>query len=87
MSDSSSGSGFFAGFIIGAAVGAILGVLFAPRSGRETRDLWRDRFGDAKLKAMDMVDEIRDEVEEVKDKAQAAFGSRKPGEDKAAGTA
>jgi len=84
MSDSSSGSSFFAGFLMGAVVGAVLGIMFAPRPGRETRDLWRDKLGDAKLKAMDVVDEIRDEVEVVKDKAQATLESHKPGEGKAA---
>ncbi|MEW6141993.1 MAG: YtxH domain-containing protein [Chloroflexota bacterium] len=84
MSDSSSGSSFFTGFLMGAVVGAVLGIMFAPRPGRETRDLWRDRLGDAKLKAMDVVDEIRDEVEEVKEKAEATLESRKPGEGKAA---
>jgi len=84
MSDSSSGSSFFAGFLMGAVVGAVLGIMFAPRPGRETRDLWRDRLGDVKLKATDVVDEIRDEVEEVKDRAQSALEGHKPGEGKAA---
>ena len=83
MSDSSSGSSFFTGFLMGAVAGAVLGILFAPRPGRETRDLWRDRLGDTKLRAMDVVDEIRDEVEVVKEKAQSTIESRKPGEGKA----
>lgn len=39
MADNRSGSSglFIGGLIIGAAVGAVTGLLFAPRSGRETR--------------------------------------------------
>jgi gas vesicle protein len=78
MSDSNSGSGFFVGFIMGAAVGAILGLLYAPRPGRETRDLIRDRFEDVKLKAVDVVDGVRDEAGVVKDKAKSVLEGHKP---------
>lgn len=39
MADNRSGSSglFLGGMVIGAAVGAVAGLLFAPRSGRETR--------------------------------------------------
>ena len=78
MSDSNSGSGFFVGFVMGAAVGAILGLLYAPRPGRETRDLIRDRFEDVKLKALDVVDEVRDEAWVVKENAKSALEGHKP---------
>jgi gas vesicle protein len=33
------------GLLIGAAVGATLGILYAPRSGKETRTIIRDKAG------------------------------------------
>ena len=47
-------------FILGAAVGAGLGILFAPKSGKETR-------ADLKRKLDELVDQIKNiDVEEVK---------------------
>lgn len=41
MSENRSGSGglFVGGMVVGAAVGAVVGLLFAPKTGRETRQL------------------------------------------------
>lgn len=38
MSSERSGSGGFSCFLAGLGIGALVGVLFAPKSGRETRD-------------------------------------------------
>jgi gas vesicle protein len=43
MSNSDSGSRFGIGLILGLAIGAALGFLFAPRSGKETRDMLKDK--------------------------------------------
>ena len=54
MSDKNSGPGFGIGLIFGLAVGAALGFLFAPRSGKETRELVKDKAVDvsATVKAL-----------------------------------
>ena len=46
MSNSDSGSRFGIGLILGLAVGAALGFLFAPRSGKETRELLKGKASD-----------------------------------------
>jgi gas vesicle protein len=46
MSDKNSGAGFGIGLILGIAVGAALGFLFAPRSGKETREMVKDKAAD-----------------------------------------
>lgn len=42
-----SDEGKFGFFLVGLGVGAIFGLLFAPRSGEETREFLRDRTGEA----------------------------------------
>ena len=46
MSNSDSGSRFGIGLILGLAVGVALGFLFAPRSGKETRELLKGKASD-----------------------------------------
>ncbi len=65
------GTGLLA-FLAGVAAGAALGILFAPRSGRETRETIaglgrkaKDRFGDT-------MDEARREWSDMKGKAHDA---------------
>ena len=51
----------FGKFLAGIGIGAGLGILFAPKSGKETRD-------DLKRKLDDFVDEVRSiDINEVKD--------------------
>ncbi|MES2457356.1 MAG: YtxH domain-containing protein [Bacteroidota bacterium] len=48
------------GLLAGLAVGAVLGVLFAPESGRKTRE----RISD---KALDLADNVKDGFHSIKD--------------------
>jgi len=57
------------GFLAGAAVGAALGVLFAPRSGKETRDRIAQRAQGAKEDLDDMIEKGRTEWAKAKGKA------------------
>jgi gas vesicle protein len=54
MSDK-SGPGFGAGIIMGMAIGAIIGFLFAPRSGKETREMVLDRADDVSATMKDLT--------------------------------
>ena len=63
---------FVAGVAVGAAVGAGLGVLFAPKSGKETREDLKNAFDDlvekAKgIKAEDVKAAIEKKVQEIKE--------------------
>lgn len=57
----SSGTVFMA-FILGGAVGAGLAILFAPQSGKETRDKIRGLADDAKEKASQYTEQMKDKI-------------------------
>ena len=57
---------FFAGLLTGAAIGGILALLYAPRSGKETREQLRQKLG-----------EFEKEVEDLKARAGRKAGQVK----------
>ena len=82
MSDHDSNS--FVWFLAGLGVGALVGVLYAPRSGSETRealraraeegrDYMRDRARVARDQASQWVDRGRDVVSQQKEQFRAAY--------------
>ena len=60
------------GFLAGAAVGATLGVLFAPRSGKETRERLANKAGGMKDELEEFIDQARGEWSKAKGKASDA---------------
>lgn len=64
MSDRESGSSFFIGFLVGVIAGAAIGILYAPKPGKETRAMLKEKAGEFKDKASDMFSCV------TKDKAQ-----------------
>jgi len=82
MSDGNSNS--FLWFLAGLGVGAMVGVLYAPRSGNETRealrsraeegrDYVRERARQARSQANEWVDRGRDVLNQQKDQFRAAY--------------
>lgn len=82
MSDSNSNS--FLWFLAGLGVGAVVGVLYAPRSGSETREALRskadegreyvrERARQARSQANDLVDRGREVLNQQKDQFRAAY--------------
>ena len=70
MSKSSSGGEFLAGFLIGAFAGAAAALLFAPKSGEETRTIIRERGIELKDRAGEVSVEARRRAEEVQSQAK-----------------
>lgn len=65
MSENSSGGGDkFLFFLAGAGIGAVLALLFAPKSGRETRELIARTATDSREFLANKVSEGRQLVEE-----------------------
>jgi len=82
MSDDSGNS--FLWFLAGLGLGAVAGVLYAPRSGDETREALRSKAEEsrerlrhhareAKSQASDWVDRGRDVLSQQKDQFRAAY--------------
>ena len=63
MSDKESGSNFLVGFVIGAIAGAAIGFLYAPKSGKETRALLRE-------KASHVTERIKSSAKEAEKKVR-----------------
>ena len=57
------------GFVAGAAIGAALGVLFAPRSGKETRELIASKARGTKDDVDELIEKGRAEWSKAKGKA------------------
>jgi gas vesicle protein len=64
MSENNYGADKFLFFMAGAGIGAVLALLFAPKSGRETRDLLARRATDSRDFLTNKVNEGRQVVEE-----------------------
>ena len=60
-------------FVLGAAIGAGIGLLFAPRSGKETRKILKDKMDDLVKKAKEL------DKEEVKTAIEAKINEIKEG--------
>ena len=58
MSDRETGN-FVSGLIVGAVVGVALGLLFAPQSGKETRELVKTKAVIARERASEFIGKIR----------------------------
>jgi gas vesicle protein len=68
MGENSNGGGKALLFLAGAGVGAVLALLFAPKSGRETRDLITRRANDSRDFVTNKMTEGRQRVEETRRK-------------------
>ena len=80
MSNGTNGSAaprIMAAFATGALVGAGVAILFAPQSGKQTRDMVASKTHELKDEACDVIDRGRHFVNEVKHKAHEAFENGK----------
>lgn len=67
--DRNSQSGVILSFLIGGLTGAALAILFAPRSGRETRELLGEKFREGAERTKEVRDKVVDRSREMLDQA------------------
>jgi gas vesicle protein len=79
---------FIGGLLLGAAIGGALGVLYAPRSGKETRDKLGNKLHDlenelnklrakAKEKGIELKDEIKNKIADIEGKIEKMVNDHK----------
>lgn len=67
------GNSFLTGLILGAVVGLAIGFLYAPRSGKETRELLKEKAVVAKEKATVVAKKVKQTADAATKKVQAAL--------------
>lgn len=88
MGDGSDKGSKFLYFVIGGGVGAIVALLFAPRSGKETRELIAQKAVEGKEylsttarnaqeKATDVIDQTKETLSQKKSQISAAIEAGK----------
>ena len=73
MSDKDTGSSFAIGFIIGAIAGVAIGFLYAPKAGKETRALLREKAEEVKEKAGEVAEKAKEAATEAKKRVGEKF--------------
>ena len=62
MGERDSSNSFLIGFILGAVAGVAVGFLYAPKPGKETRALLREKATELKDKAGEMISRAKREI-------------------------
>jgi gas vesicle protein len=70
------GGSAFGAFVLGGLVGALIGMLFAPRSGKETREMLAERGQEYLDGAKDMYDDGREKLVEAYSAAKGTAAER-----------
>jgi gas vesicle protein len=64
-------------FLVGLGVGALVGILFAPKSGEETREYLSKRADEGKDFAQRKAKELRERAEDLIERSKEAVGRQK----------
>ncbi len=64
-------------FLLGLGMGVAIGVLFAPKSGEETRELLKSKAGEGRDYIRRKGEEVRDSASDALSRGRDAFQSQK----------
>jgi gas vesicle protein len=78
----SGASGIILSFLMGGLTGAALAILFAPRSGKETRELLGDKIREGQEKSRDLRERASTKGREILEDASDYVERAKEGVDK-----
>ena len=74
MSDNDNGVSGLGWFLAGLGVGALVGVLYAPKSGRETREDLAASAQDAKERAVVLAQQAKDRASDLAEQGKQQVG-------------
>lgn len=77
MSEDNGGGSQVAFFLAGLGIGAALALLFAPRSGEETRDFIVQKAGESRDFVVNKSEEIRKQAEDAVEKGKDLVNKQK----------
>ena len=66
-----------ANFVLGVGVGVIVGLLFAPKTGEETRELLKNKADEGKEYLRKRGAELRESASEIIDRGREVVGRQK----------
>jgi len=72
-----TGISFTAGFIIGAVVGISIGFLYAPKPGKETRELLKEKAEKAREKASEVAEKAKEAATKAEKRVEEKLGRKK----------
>lgn len=75
MSD--NGGTRFSYFLVGLGLGTVIGLLFAPRSGRETREMLTEKAEEGREFLKQRGRELREQVEELVERGKDTVARQK----------
>ena len=64
-------------FLVGLGIGAVVGILFAPKSGEETREYLSKRADEGKEYAQRKARELRERAEDLVERGKQAASKQK----------
>ena len=70
MADKDSGASFSIGLLLGVTVGVAVGFLYAPKPGKETRALLKEKTHEAREKADEFGEKARETAAEAKKRVE-----------------
>ncbi len=65
MSDNDNFGAFLVGFLVGGITGAVVALLYAPKTGEETRTIIKDKAIELKDKSVDLAEDTYRKVETI----------------------
>jgi gas vesicle protein len=80
MAEKDTGASFAIGFFLGAIVGVAVGFLYAPKPGRETRTMLKEKAETAAEKAKETAEKAREAALAAEHRVEEKLGRRKSGE-------
>ena len=64
-------------FLVGLGIGALIGILFAPKSGEETRELLTQKAEEGKEYAQKRARELKERAEDLLERSKQVTGRQK----------